>query len=370
MFRCQSTKNKYEINEQEFIYKNCSLKFLVELISYINKNLINKLCQKKEKIQMILTYVIYAQITDILFIIMKLFLYLIDLFILDYEMPVMNGYEAAEEIRAMDTEYAKDIIIFTVTAEDDEESVSKIFASGIDRYFLKPVNVKEILKELLKKSKEENEKIIKFFISLVYAYESIYYNKNFKFNYNLINNIIQKGLSQKIDIVSFNKIIQTFNTNFSNIHKDIAEKFLPMMAERFKEHNVRIYGCDRTREILGDGIEKATEVEYETEFLDYTIAVKVVEDVKEAVEHIRKYSTKHSECIVTKSLENAEYFQKCVDAAAVYVNASTRFTDGGEFGFGAEIGISTQKLHARGPMALPELTSTKYLVNGNGQVRG
>lgn len=153
------------------------------------------------------------------------------------------------------------------------------------------------------------------------------------------------------------------------VHKDIAEKFLPMMAERFKEHNVKIYGCDRTREILGDGIEKATEVEYDTEFLDYTIAVKVVEDVSEAVEHIRKYSTKHSECIVTSSLENAEYFQRCVDAAAVYVNASTRFTDGNVFGLGAEIGISTQKLHARGPMGLDELTTVKYLINGNGQIR-
>lgn len=153
------------------------------------------------------------------------------------------------------------------------------------------------------------------------------------------------------------------------VHKDIAEKFLPMMAERFKEHNVKIYGCDRTREILGDGIEKATEVEYDTEFLDYTIAVKVVEDISEAVEHIRKYSTKHSECIVTSSLENAEYFQRCVDAAAVYVNASTRFTDGNVFGLGAEIGISTQKLHARGPMGLDELTTVKYLINGNGQIR-
>ncbi len=153
------------------------------------------------------------------------------------------------------------------------------------------------------------------------------------------------------------------------VHKDIAEKFLPMMAERFKEHNVRIYGCERTREILGDGIEKASEAEYETEFLDYTIAVKVVEDVKEAVEHIRKYSTKHSECIVTRSLENAEYFQKYVDAAAVYVNASTRFTDGNVFGLGAEIGISTQKLHTRGPMGLTELTTVKYLINGNGQIR-
>ncbi|MBR6243061.1 MAG: glutamate-5-semialdehyde dehydrogenase [Ruminococcus sp.] len=153
------------------------------------------------------------------------------------------------------------------------------------------------------------------------------------------------------------------------VHKDIAEKFLPMIAERFKSHNVKIYGCDRTIEILGSGIEKAGETEYATEFNDYIIAVKVVDDIDEAIAHIRKYSTKHSECIVTKSLENAEKFQREVDAAAVYVNASTRFTDGGEFGYGAEIGISTQKLHARGPMGLSELTTIKYLINGNGQIR-
>lgn len=104
-------------------------------------------------------------------------------------------------------------------------------------------------------------------------------------------------------------------------------------------------------------------------FLDYKISVKVVENIQEAIEHIEKYGTKHSECIVTESLKNAEKFQKEIDAAAVYVNASTRFTDGGEFGLGAEIGISTQKLHARGPMGLFELTSVKYLVNGSGQIR-
>ena len=130
------------------------------------------------------------------------------------------------------------------------------------------------------------------------------------------------------------------------VHKDIADKFLPLIAERFKEHDVKIYGCDRTIAILGSGIEKATETEYATEFNDFVIAVKVVDDIDEAIAHIRKYSTKHSECIVTSSLANARKFQKQVDAAAVYVNASTRFTDGGEFGFGAEIGISTQKLHA------------------------
>ena len=153
------------------------------------------------------------------------------------------------------------------------------------------------------------------------------------------------------------------------VHKDIADKFLPLIAERFKVHNVKIYGCDRTIAILGSSIEKATETEYATEFGDYIIAVKVVDDIDEAIAHIRKYSTKHSECIITRSLENAQKFQKQVDAAAVYVNASTRFTDGGEFGFGAEIGISTQKLHARGPMGLTELTTVKYLINGNGQIR-
>lgn len=153
------------------------------------------------------------------------------------------------------------------------------------------------------------------------------------------------------------------------VHKDVAEKFLPMIAKRFKSHNVKIYGCDRTIAILGSSVEKATETEYATEFNDYIIAVKVVDDIDEAIAHIRKYSTKHSECIVTSSLENARKFQTQVDAAAVYVNASTRFTDGGEFGFGAEIGISTQKLHARGPMGLAELTTVKYLINGNGQVR-
>ena len=153
------------------------------------------------------------------------------------------------------------------------------------------------------------------------------------------------------------------------VHKDVADKFLPMIAERFKSHNVKIYGCERTIAILGDTVEKATETEYATEFNDFIIAVKVVDDISEAIAHIRKYSTGHSECIVTSSLANAQRFQREVDAAAVYVNASTRFTDGGEFGFGAEIGISTQKLHARGPMGLMELTTGKYLINGNGQIR-
>lgn len=153
------------------------------------------------------------------------------------------------------------------------------------------------------------------------------------------------------------------------VHKDCAATFLPMIAERLKEHDVKLYGCDRTIEILGNSVEKATDEEYATEFGDYTISIKVVENIDEAIAHIRRFGTKHSECIVTKSLDASKKFQREVDAAAVYVNASTRFTDGGEFGLGAEIGISTQKLHARGPMGLNELTTVKYLVNGDGQIR-
>ena len=153
------------------------------------------------------------------------------------------------------------------------------------------------------------------------------------------------------------------------VHKNIAEKFLPAVKERFSSHNVEIRGCDETKRILGDSVIPVTEEDYAKEFGDYIIAVKVVDGIDEAIEHIGKYSTGHSECIVTNSLENAERFRREIDAACVYVNASTRFTDGGEFGFGAEIGISTQKMHARGPMGLNELTSCKYIIDGNGQIR-
>lgn len=153
------------------------------------------------------------------------------------------------------------------------------------------------------------------------------------------------------------------------VHKDIAEKALPAIKAKLDGHNVEIRGCERTAEILGGCVKPAIDEDYGTEFLDYIISVKVVDSIDEAIAHIARYGTGHSEAIITKSLENAEKFQKMVDAAAVYVNASTRFTDGGEFGFGAEIGISTQKLHARGPMGLRELTTVKYLINGNGQIR-
>lgn len=152
------------------------------------------------------------------------------------------------------------------------------------------------------------------------------------------------------------------------VHSAVAEEFLPKFAEISKQFELEIRGCEKTRKIL-DCAKVATEEDYETEYDDYIIAVKVVDGVEEAVEHINKYNTKHSEAIITNDITNAEYFKKTVDAAAVYVNASTRFTDGNEFGFGAEIGISTQKLHARGPMGLEALTTVKYLISGNGQIR-
>ena len=153
------------------------------------------------------------------------------------------------------------------------------------------------------------------------------------------------------------------------VHKDVAEKFLPLMKAKLDEHQVEIRGCERTKQILGECVIPATEQDYDTEFLDYIISVKVVDSIDEAIEHIGKYSTGHSECIVTESYQNAGKFQREVDSACVYVNCSTRFTDGGEFGLGAEIGISTQKLHARGPMGLKELTTMKYLISGDGQIR-
>lgn len=153
------------------------------------------------------------------------------------------------------------------------------------------------------------------------------------------------------------------------VHENIAEKFLPMIKAKLDEKHVEIRGCERTKAILGDSIVPATEEDYATEFLDYIISVKVVKSLDEAIEHIDRYTTHHSECIVTNDLANAERFKKEIDAAAVYVNVSTAFTDGGMFGLGAEIGISTQKLHARGPMGLRELTSMKFLIGGNGQIR-
>lgn len=153
------------------------------------------------------------------------------------------------------------------------------------------------------------------------------------------------------------------------VHKNIAEKALPEIKAELDKMNVEIRGCERTRAILGDSVVPATENDYAIEFLDYILAVKVVDSLEDALAHIAKYSTGHSESIITSDYESANKFTSCVDSAAVYVNASTRFTDGGEFGLGAEIGISTQKLHARGPMGLNELTSSKFIIRGNGQIR-
>lgn len=152
------------------------------------------------------------------------------------------------------------------------------------------------------------------------------------------------------------------------VHKDIADKFLPMMLMMYNSSAVEIRGDKAVQEYSGQ-VHPVTEEDWSTEYGDLRLSVKIVDSIEEAMAHIAKYGTGHSECIVTNNYQAAQLFQYTVDAAAVYVNASTRFTDGNEFGFGAEIGISTQKLHARGPMALPELTSTKYLINGNGQVR-
>ena len=152
------------------------------------------------------------------------------------------------------------------------------------------------------------------------------------------------------------------------IHRDVAAEALPMIKARLDEKNVTIHGDEETVEIIPDVI-IATENDYAKEYLGYEISVKIVGDIDEAIEHIMKYTSSHSECIVTNNYFAQKKFTSQVDAAAVYVNASTRFTDGGEFGFGAEIGISTQKLHARGPLGLPELTSMKYIISGEGQIR-
>ena len=152
------------------------------------------------------------------------------------------------------------------------------------------------------------------------------------------------------------------------VHKDIAEQALPLIQSKLAEKQVELRGCERAQAIL-PGITPAREEDWETEYGDYILAVKVVDSLEEALAHIARYSSGHSEVILTRDYQAAQRFLEEVDSAAVYVNASTRFTDGGEFGLGAEIGISTQKLHARGPMGLGQLTSTKFLIRGSGQVR-
>lgn len=153
------------------------------------------------------------------------------------------------------------------------------------------------------------------------------------------------------------------------VHENIADTYLPILAKEMEEAGVTLKGCKKTLKILKE-IEKATEEDWDTEYLDLILSIKIVESVDEAIDHINMHGSKHSEAIITDNLQNSTRFLNAVDASTVYVNASTRFTDGGSFGFGAEIGISTNKLHARGPVALEELTTYKYIVEGDGQVRG
>jgi glutamate-5-semialdehyde dehydrogenase len=152
------------------------------------------------------------------------------------------------------------------------------------------------------------------------------------------------------------------------VHEDVAEEFLPGMIKRFRDAGVEVRGCDRTRNIVSD-IAEATEDDWRTEYLDLILSVRVVNDIDQAIDHIMTYGSLHSDAIVTKDYARANRFLNEVDSAAVYVNTSTRFTDGNEFGLGAELGISTQKLHSRGPMGLEDLTSQKYIIFGNGQIR-
>ena len=153
------------------------------------------------------------------------------------------------------------------------------------------------------------------------------------------------------------------------VHKNIAKDILPKLEAQLKSKNVEIFGCEETKKITPD-VKTATEEDWYKEYLDLKVAVKIVGSLEEAINHINKYGTKHSESIITQNKDHAKKFQEEIDAACVYVNASTRFTDGEEFGFGAEIGISTQKLHARGPIALEQLVTYKYLITGEGQIRG
>ncbi|MBA5851122.1 glutamate-5-semialdehyde dehydrogenase [Clostridium sp. cel8] len=179
-------------------------------------------------------------------------------------------------------------------------------------------------------------------------------------DFNMAENIIVNAKTQRPGVCNAMETLL--------VHKDIAQDFLPHMCDVLKKLNVEIRGCESTQKIV-DGIKPAVEDDWSTEYNDLILAVKIVSSIDEAIEHIYKYSTRHSEVIITNNYTNSQRFLKEIDAAAVYVNASSRFTDGGQFGFGGEIGISTQKLHARGPMGLNELTTYKYIICGNGQIR-
>ena len=178
-------------------------------------------------------------------------------------------------------------------------------------------------------------------------------------------------LQMAVDIIMNGKVQRPGVCNATEsllVHRNIAEKLVPMAAEQLLNAGVELRGCPETMHYISQ-CSQATVEDYATEFHSLILSVKVVDSMDEAILHIRKYGTKHSEVIVTNDYTNARKFQQMVDAAVVYVNASSRFSDGFQFGFGAEIGISTQKLHARGPMGIEELCSYKYIIKGNGQVR-
>ncbi len=174
-------------------------------------------------------------------------------------------------------------------------------------------------------------------------------------------NIVNNAKTQRVSVCNSMETLL--------VCESVKDEFLPKLSLKLKESNVLLKCCEKSINLVENGV-LATEEDYYTEFLDYVLAVKVVKDVEEAINHIDKYGTKHSECIVTENYTTGQKFLNEVDASTVYINASTRFTDGDEFGFGGEIGISTQKLHARGPMGLLALTTYKYIVYGDGQIRG
>lgn len=173
-------------------------------------------------------------------------------------------------------------------------------------------------------------------------------------------NIIENSKTQRIGVCNAMESLV--------VNENIADEFFIKLKKLIGKYNIRVYGCDKSVEKI-KGIHLATEEDYSTEFLDYAFSMKIVKNLDEAIDHVYKYSTHHSDVIITENYENAMRFLNEVDSACVYVNASSRFTDGSEFGFGAEMGISTQKLHARGPVGLKQLTSTKYVILGNGQIR-
>lgn len=173
-------------------------------------------------------------------------------------------------------------------------------------------------------------------------------------------NIIENSKTQRIGVCNAMESLV--------VNENISDEFFTKLKKLIGKYNIRVYGCDKSVEKI-KGIHLATEEDYSTEFLDYAFSMKIVKNLDEAIDHVYKYSTHHSDVIITENYENAMRFLNEVDSACVYVNASSRFTDGSEFGFGAEMGISTQKLHARGPVGLKQLTSTKYVILGNGQIR-